>query len=191
MLDPLVEYPAPAFTDRIHFEERSDGLPSQGRWQMGMATRGPQRRRARSTSSCRRPDSVRPMPWVVLQTADGWQRWDAVKWPEAKLDYGDVGVADFDRDGNLDIVITCHFLRTYVLYGNGKGDFTRFVELPQVNPNVTSRALVVADFDGDGRQDVAALAELDLDLATNVQLRAASSRSCLNTKEGWQAVDVL
>ena len=54
-------------------------------------------------------------PWIVLQTPTGWQRWEGAKWPEAKLDYGDVDVADFDGDGNLDIALACHFLRLRAL----------------------------------------------------------------------------
>ena len=113
-----------------------------------------------------------------------------MKWPDVKLDYGDVKVADFDRDGNLDIALACHFLRNYVMYGNGKGDFTRVVELPNVNLKFSSRAIGVADFDGDGRQDIAALAELDIDLATNAAVRGALLQVHLNKREGWKVVAV-
>lgn len=188
ILDPFAPLVPPPFTDRIHLEERSAGLPTEGRWQMGFAHA--------DLNHDGREDLVfpparlgAPNPTVFLQTETGWQEWKEAKWPQVKLDYGDVAVADFDGDGNLDIAIACHFLRNYILYGNGKGDFTRVVELPRVNPNVTSRALAVGDFDGDGRPDVAVLAELDIELGTSQQIATGLLTVCLNTKSGWQAVD--
>lgn len=189
VLDPLVEYPLPPFTDRIHLDERSQGLPTRGRWQMGLAF-GDFNRDGLADMVLPPARLGTPVPWILLQTADGWQRWESVTWPTGfKFDYGDVGVADFDRDGNLDIAITCHFLRAYVLYGDGRGNFSRHAELPQSNRAITSRSLVVADFDSDTRPDVALLAELDLDMATAVQREGGLLQVVLNTPTGWQAVD--
>jgi hypothetical protein len=173
----------------VHFVAEDKGLPRGGRWQMSFDVAdmngdglpdlvfGPQR-------------TGPATPYIFLQQKDGsWQLWQAAKWPTKglKLDYGTVRVADFDGDGNKDIAIACHFSKTYVLYGNGKGDFTRFQEIPQANPKMTSRALTVADFDGDGRPDIATYAEVDLDLSTSQRLFFGHVNIALNTPSGWEA----
>lgn len=189
IMDPAVEHPIPPFTDRVHFEERSSGLPNQGRWGLGVAVA--------DVNGDKLLDLVLPpprlgvlRPAIYLQTPTGWRLWEQVVWPSTKLDYGDVKVADFDGDGNLDIALACHFLRNYVLYGNGKGDFSRFVELPRVGSKLSSRAMVTADFNGDGRPDLATLAELDVDLSTNEQLVGALLQIVLNTPKGWEVAAV-
>jgi FG-GAP-like repeat len=179
----------PPFTDQVRFVAADKGLPRSGRWQMSFDVAdmngdglpdlvfGPQR-------------TGQPTPYIILQQKDGsWKLWGETKWPTKglKLDYGSVRVADFDGDGNKDIAIACHFSRTYVLYGDGKGNFTRFVAIPQSNPDMTSRALVVADFDGDGRPDVATYAEVDLALAKSRRLLFGHVNIALNTASGWQA----
>lgn len=182
-------YVPPAFTDRLKFVERSAGLPREGRWQMGMAVA--------DLNGDKLPDLVLPpprlgdgRPAVAFQTATGWRMATEVRWPALAMDYGDVGVADFDGDGHLDIVLTSHFKRAWVMYGNGKGDFTRVVELPRANMTVTSRALALADFDRDGRTDVVFLAELDIDLGTSQTLGNGLLQVNLNKPGGWVNVDV-
>ncbi len=182
-------YVPPPFTDRLRFSERSAGLPREGRWQMGLAVA--------DLNNDRLPDLVLPpprlgdgRPSVWLQTPNGWQLWQEVRWPAIPMDYGDVGVADFDGDGQPDIALTSHFKRAWVLYGNGKGDFTRVVELPRANMTASSRALALADFDRDGRMDVVLLAELDIDLGTSQGLGNGLLQVVLNKADGWVNVDV-
>ena len=186
VMDPGVEHPLPGFADRVHFEEWSEGLPNQGRWQMGLAV-ADLNHDGLQDLVLPPPRLGIPRPWIVFQTATGWRQSEDVKWPDSKVDYGDVEVADFDLDGHLDIALACHFLRNYVFYGNGKGDFTRVAELPTVNPKLTSRGIALADFNGDGRQDIAALAELDIDISTNVAHRGALLQVLLNLPSGWKA----
>ncbi|MEZ6014546.1 MAG: VCBS repeat-containing protein [Planctomycetota bacterium] len=62
--------------------------------------------------------------------------------------------ADFDRDGNLDIIVTCEGQnsgRVSVLYGDGASDFGTEVDLTAY----LAWGLCVDDFDGDGWPDFA------------------------------------
>jgi len=188
ILDPFAPIVPPPFTDRLAFEDRSAGLPTEGKWQIGF--------HHADFNGDGLEDLVFPpprmgdgRPVIFLQTATGWSAWSAARWPATKLDYGDVGAADFDGDGNLDIAIACHFLRNYVLFGDGKGDFTRIVELPRINPAVTSRALTIGDLNGDRRPDIVFLAELDMQMGTNQAISSGLLTVCLNLGSGWRAVE--
>jgi autotransporter-associated beta strand protein len=59
-------------------------------------------------------------------------------------------------DGHLD-VIAGNYFRVDVLTGNGDGTFQRTVKTTAV-PDSTGESVVVADFDGDGKPDVAVIA---------------------------------
>ncbi|MBZ5588379.1 MAG: VCBS repeat-containing protein [Acidobacteriia bacterium] len=180
----------PPFTDRLKFVTAEAGLPKGGRWQMSFDIAdmngdglpdlvfGPQR-------------TGPPTPYIFLQQKDGsWKLWQEAKFPTEglKLDYGAVRVADFDGDGNKDIAIACHFSKTYVLYGDGKGGFTRFALIPQTNANMTARALTVADVNGDGRPDVVTFAEVDINMSDKQRLTGGLVNIALNLPSGWKAV---
>lgn len=153
----------PAQTSTLELHDRSAGLPNRGLWQIGVATGDfdGDGKLDIALPPARKGDGA---PHIFLQRQGGWSHWPTT-WPAGlKLDYGGIAVADFDGDGNLDIALACHFGRTVVLYGNGKGDFTHYQVMPTLP--TTSRALAVGDFNGDGRPDLAVLAELDLDQST-------------------------
>jgi hypothetical protein len=179
----------PPFTDELTFTRADKGLPRNGRWQMSFDVA--------DMNGDGRPDLILPPerlgeehPWIVLQQKDGsWAAWNDAKWPkDVKFDYGTVRVADFDGDGHPDIAIACHFGQVYVLYGDGKGDFTRWVRLPKLNSSVTSRSLAVADFNNDHRPDVAFMDEVNLDMGTNKQVTTGLVNVDLNLTGGWKAV---
>ena len=132
-----------------------------------------------------------PFPTIWLQQPDStWKPLTTAKFPvDRKFAYGSVRVADFDGDGHPDIALACHFGEAYVFYGDGKGNFTRYVKLPRINPRITARSIVVADFNGDGRPDLATVTELDLDMATKIRQKTGLVQIMLNLPDGWKTVD--
>jgi hypothetical protein len=180
----------PPFTDKLDFVRMDTGLPKSGRWVRSFDVA--------DMNGDGRPDLILPpermgsgRPSIWLQQKDGtWRYWNTVRWPDdkgVKLDYGTVRVADFDGDGHPDIAIADHFLPSYVLYGDGKGGFTRWVKLPALNSDVTAQALVVADFNNDGRPDIATLDELDVSLGTGTKMHQGLVNVFLNGTQGWKA----
>jgi hypothetical protein len=168
-LDFSAEAVPPPFMESLTFVPVTSNLATDGRWQMGFA--------AADMNGDDHIDLVFPpqrkgypvKPTILLGDGKGgFKNWAQQKWPDnVEWDYGDVEVADFDGDGHQDAAFAIHFKPEYVLYGDGKGVFARGELLESPNPRITSRALTAADFDGDGRQDLAFVAEVDYDVTTN------------------------
>jgi len=83
-----------------------------------------------------------------------------------QLELGEREVADFDRDGDLDIAVLApiypcgqgNILGTLENLGDGRFRIDRWHRLPELSGDL----LVAGDFDGDGRTDVLAWSGLDL-----------------------------
>ncbi|ETW99686.1 MAG: hypothetical protein ETSY1_14070 [Candidatus Entotheonella factor] len=92
----------------------------------------------------------------ILLLNDGSGRFSnvsATHLPQTRRDSEDVGIADFDRDGDLDIVIVSEDDRVNELYLNdGQGRFTDASERLPVTG--VSNAVLVEDIDLDGDADI-------------------------------------
>ena len=187
-LDFAAEIVPPPFMDGLQFEPVLDGLPTRGLWQMNFV--------ADDMNGDGVVDLVFPptrkgggAPAILLGTGGGaFSYWKGVSWGAGvPYDYGGVDTGDFDGDGHRDIVLGIHFKGQYVLYGDGNGGFQRSVLLPSPDPRVTSRAVAVADYNGDGRDDVAVLAEIDYDMGNSQRIDNASTVwIAVNTPSGFQ-----
>jgi hypothetical protein len=151
----------------LSFAPWSDGLPKQGQWRHGFVIadinkdghpdiiHGPARK---SVSG----------PVVLLGDGKGhWKRWAEARFPPAPYDYGDVAVGDLDGDGSLDLVMGVHLRGIIALKNDGKGTFSLISKgLDMQNPGkgddasgFSSRAVTLADWNGDGKLDIVALGE--------------------------------
>ena len=180
----------PPFADSLTLVPVISGLPDRGRWQMNFVLD--------DMNGDGLVDIVLPpmragidRPFVFLGKGDGqFEIWPTLKFAQdVPYDYGGVATGDFDGDGHRDIALAIHFKQQYVLYGDGEGGFTRSEKLPSPDPRISSRAVAVADFDGDGRDDLAFLAEIDYDLQSSTRLRdRPTAWVVLNTTSGWQVL---
>jgi hypothetical protein len=179
----------PPFMESLTFVPVTDNLPTKGRWQMGFA--------AADMNEDGNVDLVFPprrkgypiKPTIFLGDGKGgFEEWEQQKWPDnVSWDYGDVEVADFDGDGHQDAAFAIHFKPEYILYGDGQGVFARGELLESPNPRITSRAVTAGDFNGDGRQDVAFVAEVDYDITTNERFEGATTVwALLNRGGSWE-----
>ncbi|MDP8981091.1 MAG: FG-GAP-like repeat-containing protein [Acidobacteriota bacterium] len=147
----------------LHFVAFGQGLPTSGQWREGFRiadlnedghldiVHGAQRKQAGG-------------PVIFLGDGKGnWSRWKQAQFPDLPYDYGDVEVADFNKDGHLDLAVAMHYRGIQVLLGNGHGVFSNASQGLDFDkddaPDFTSRAIRAVDWNGDGRPDLVAVSE--------------------------------
>ena len=187
-LDFAAEIVPPPFMDAVRFEPVTSGLPDRGLYQMNFVID--------DMNGDGTPDLVFPptrkgfnQPAIFLgKGGAAFEGWKGCVWPsQVPFDYGGVATGDFDADGHRDLVLAIHFKGQYVLYGDGAGSFARAELLPSPDPRVSSRAPAVGDFNGDRRDDVAFVAEIDYDLAASERIEdAVTVWTALSSPTGWQ-----
>jgi hypothetical protein len=140
----------------IRFEESSDGLPQAGSFRNSMAIADMNGDGFLDIVLPPQRGSGDGLPAIYLGDGKGhWKGWAATV-PHA-LDYGSVVVADFNKDGHMDMAFSVHLNGVFVYMGDGKGHFTEVTEgLPHDFP---TRRLVVADVNHDGYPDLVAITE--------------------------------
>lgn len=157
-----------ASSDRIRLTRFGTPLPNRGQWRQGFSVvdidgdgyldivHGPLRKGGTD-------------PVIILGGPEGhWHSWPALHYEGPPLDYGDVAVADFDGDGNLDLAFAVHLRGLLIARGDGHGRFTAWktegldYEVPGEGggpPDYTSRTIDTLDWNRDGRPDLLTLSE--------------------------------
>ncbi len=147
----------------VRFVPFGAGLPTSGQWREGFRiadmngdghldiVHGPPRKQAAT-------------PIIFLGDGKGsWARWKEARFPELAYDYGDVEVADFNKDGHMDIALAIHLHGFFVLLGDGHGNFTNSSAGLESKAggaaSFSSRAIRATDWNGDGYPDLVAVSE--------------------------------
>jgi len=173
----------------LSFVESSAGLPTAGQWRHGLGFHDVNRDGnldilAPPPRMASGPDR-RPYIWL----GNGKGEWSSVA-PhvpaDIPYDYGDIAGGDFNGDGIPDMALAMHMLGLRGLKGEGKERYTDFSN--GLSNSFETRALVSADFNNDGIQDVAAVSEADFGRRSNPP--GLGVKVCLGSASGWQCHSV-
>ena len=148
----------------LRFAPFGTGLPTSGQWREGFRiadmngdghpdiVHGPARKQLASS------------PVIFLGDGKGsWARWKEARFPPLPYDYGDIEVADFNRDGHLDLAVAVHLHGLLLLNGDGHGGFSKAGEGLEFDPSgrsgFSTRAIRTLDWNSDGLPDLVAVGE--------------------------------
>jgi FG-GAP-like repeat len=144
----------------------SAGLPQRGQWRNDFDVADVNRDGHPDIVFGPSRKSVRRLPTIFLGDGSGnWKPWSGVTFPSLPFDYGDAKIADLNGDGVPDLVLASHLRGIAAMVGNGLGRFTAWSDGIEFSPAssgqaaFSSRAIAIADWNGDGRPDILALGE--------------------------------
>jgi len=147
----------------VRFVKFDVGLPTSGQWREGF--------RIADMNEDGHPDIVHGparkqtgTPVIFLGDGKGsWTLWKEARFPALPYDYGDVEIADFNRDGHQDIALAMHLHGFIMLTGDGQGGFSNASAGLDFDAHgassFSSRAIRVTDWNGDGLPDLVAVSE--------------------------------
>ena len=96
-----------------------------------------------------------------------------------------IGVGDFNGDGHLDFVTLVPFTNTIsVFLGNGDGTFQNPITTTLASPPQLEGGLGVADFNGDGKADIALMANAPQQGAGTVEILISKGDGTFKTPVG-------
>ncbi len=152
----------PAVVTRVAFEPFGTGLPTAGQWREGLAVADVAGDGRLDILAAGPRKTMRP-PVVFTREGDAWTR-AAITFPSRPYDYGDLAVAPASGAAPTTIALGVH-LRGLMAMGLTRPGV--FEDASQGLPFVaraddavfSSRAIALADCNGDGRHDIIALGE--------------------------------
>ena len=180
------------------FAEIETGLPQSGQWRDGfdIADMNGDGLLDVLHGSPRKGPFV---PTIFLGDGHGrFARWREAHFPPLPYDYGDVKAGDLNGDGLMDIALSSHLRGLAVLISEGNGYYAPWGEglvlrapgeLPN-EENFASRAIALADWNGDGSLDLLALNEGPSRFVT-APLATDALAVYLNRAGVWQRVHSL
>jgi hypothetical protein len=169
----------------LRFVESSASLPITGQWRHGLGFYDINRDGNLDILAPPPRDASMPdrKPYVWLGNGKGeWVAAPPRVPSNIPYDYGDIAAGDFNADHIPDMALAMHTRGLWGLKGDGSGTYTEFQE--GLTPYFDSRALVAADFNNDGIQDIAAVAEADF--KSRPSPPRLGIEVCLGSATGWQ-----
>jgi hypothetical protein len=173
----------------IRFVDSSAGLPAAGSWRNAgdVADMNGDGHLDLVLPSQRGSSSGTPSIFLG-DGKGGWKFWNAAKWP-MRINYGSAAVADFNRDGKMDVAFGVHLSGVVVLYGDGAGRFTVALD----EKGFPTRRVIATDVDADGWTDIVALSEGPVGRGTDLKKKEYTNlRAWMNKgKSGkWEGTNL-